>query len=187
MLLWFVLATMMTNPGSGQEPAGSPAGLWQSEEEGFVMRIEPCGTALCGFTVGLSATKKTKKPMQCGKQMLKDYQWNEKKSRWEGRMLAPDSTREADSSITSDGKTFLRLRGQVMFMSMTMSFVPYVGELREGCRIDEPPAKPSGHSPVQSQPGSVRIENARASTSPVTVIRWPSEPDATSLLLGIGR
>ena len=34
--------------------AATPEGLWLTEDRGGIIRIEPCGTALCGRIVGMT-------------------------------------------------------------------------------------------------------------------------------------
>lgn len=124
------------------EPASPPipSGLWQSKEEGFVIRIEACGSGFCGFAAGAPKDKKPpgdkKKPEEgCGKQMLRDFVWNEKSKRWEGFMQPPGSSAKLSAYVKTDGKSFLTLTAKVFFLSKTMSFAAFTGKIGNGCKI----------------------------------------------------
>lgn len=112
-----------------------PAGLWQSKDQGFVLRIEACGEGFCGIAVGAPPGNTKQKPEEmCGRQMLKDFKWNQKDKRWEGRMRPPNAPKEISSSVTTEG-SMLTLRARMLFLSKTMSLVPFTGTIGEGCRI----------------------------------------------------
>jgi uncharacterized protein (DUF2147 family) len=129
-----VLFSMSVHAQSAQP---FPAGLWQSKDRGFVIRIEACGTGFCGFAAAPPPGETKEKRLEiCGKQMMKDFMWNRKSKRWEGRMQRPGTTAEMSSAITSDGKTFLTLTSKMLFMTKTMSFVPFKGTIGRGCVIE---------------------------------------------------
>lgn len=113
----------------------APVGLWRNQQEGFVIRVEQCGDDLCGFAAGAPPGGKKRHASICGKQMLTGFKWNQDTGRWEGTMQPPDSGMKLNAEITSDGKTFLRMKGKMLFVSKTMSFVPFTGSLGEGCSI----------------------------------------------------
>lgn len=117
-------------------PPAIPAGLWQNQSEGFVIRIEPCGEGFCGIAAGAPKDKKQKPQDVCGKKMLNDFVWNEKSRRWEGRMQPPGTEMKLNTTIVSDGKSFLTMKGKVLLLSKTMHFVPFNGRIGEGCRLD---------------------------------------------------
>jgi len=130
-------ATLFSMFAHAQSAQPIPAGLWQSKDQGFVIRIEPCGTGFCGFAAAPPpGEKKERRQEMCGKQMMKDFTWNRESKRWEGHMLRPGTTAEMSSSIQSDGKTFLTLTGRMLFMTKTMSFVPFKGRIGRGCVIE---------------------------------------------------
>jgi uncharacterized protein (DUF2147 family) len=118
------------------EQTAVPVGLWQQKDEGFVIRVEACGTGLCGYAAGMPANAKKKEGAVCGAPMLKEFRWNAGKKRWEGQMKPPDLDKSISSSITSDGTTFLTMRGQMLFLTKTMSFVPYRGKIGADCRLE---------------------------------------------------
>lgn len=115
-----------------------PAGLWRNQEEGFVMRIEACGAGFCGFAAAAPKDRKREKQTDiCGKQMLKDFVWNGKASRWEGKMQPPDTSMSLNAAVTSDGKSFFTMKARMLLVSKTMSFVPFTGKIGEGCRLEQ--------------------------------------------------
>ena len=130
-----VLATLLTAASVGQAPpANIPAGLWQSQEEGFVVRIEPCGKGFCGVAVGAPKDGKHKPDETCGKILLKDFVWDTHK--WVGKLQPPDMQRTLNSEIETDDKTYVRLRAHMMMMSKTLNFHPYSGRLGDKCQMD---------------------------------------------------
>lgn len=132
-----LLLFLASNSLFGQSTPPVPAGLWQNQEEGFVIRIESCGSGLCGFAAGQPKNNKKKSAEEiCGKPMLKDFVWSDRAKRWEGQMQPPDSNMKLNSSIQSDGKTFLVLKGKILLISKTMNFIPYTGKIGEGCRLE---------------------------------------------------
>lgn len=114
-----------------------PAGLWQNQEEGFVMRIEACGQGgFCGYAAGAPKDKRKEKPEDaCGKEMLKEFRWNEKAKRWDGTMQPPGSSMKMSASVISDGKSFLTMKGKMLLLSKTLNFVPFTGKIGEGCKV----------------------------------------------------
>jgi hypothetical protein len=103
-----------------------PVGLWQSKEEGFVIRI----------AAGAPKAKRDENPKEiCGKQMLRDFVWNPKHNRWEGHMQPPNTSMNLNATVTTDGKTVLVLKAKMMLISKTLSFIPFTGQIAEGCRL----------------------------------------------------
>lgn len=127
LLLWITLAA---------DTPAVPTGLWQQKDEGFVIRIEACGSNLCGVAAGAPPKAKSKSPDVCGSQMLKDFKWNAAKLRWEGQMKPPDLNKPVQSYITSDGSNSLALRAQILFVSKTMYFVRYQGKIGPNCQLE---------------------------------------------------
>lgn len=72
-----IATTIAMLVGAESAPPPLPSGLWQSKEEGFVIRIEACGQGFCGFAAAAPGDKK-KVEEGCGKQMLRNFVWNEK-------------------------------------------------------------------------------------------------------------
>ncbi len=114
-----------------------PAGLWRNNDEGFVLRIAPCGDAFCGFAAGAPPNAKQKPEEVCGKQMLKDFRWNPKKSRWEGTMQPPGKGITINSTLVRNNNGGLTLNGKLLLMSKTMSLTPFTGKIGANCRIEK--------------------------------------------------
>ncbi|MDX2181509.1 MAG: DUF2147 domain-containing protein [Bryobacteraceae bacterium] len=132
-MIWILTAALW----AAVETPPIPEGLWRSKDEGFVIRVSPCGDGFCGYAAGAPESSKKGKPKDiCGKQMLKDFRWNASKKRWEGTMQPPDTKISINSSVETDGKTFLTLRGRMLVMSKTMQLEPFAGKIGNGCRLE---------------------------------------------------
>jgi uncharacterized protein (DUF2147 family) len=75
----------------------SPLGVWATEENKGNVRIEQCGTALCGYAV------------KSGERIL--INMKPEGSKWTGRIHDPDSGRNYDSTIAMKGTGALRVQG----------------------------------------------------------------------------
>jgi len=75
----------------------TPIGIWATEENKGNVRIEECGTALCGYAV------------KSGEKVL--INMKPEGSKWSGRIHDPDSGRNYDSTITMKGTNALRVQG----------------------------------------------------------------------------
>lgn len=80
----------------------SPLGLWLTEEKEGKVRIEQCGTNLCGYSVD-------SKSNQNGEQILINMKPGNDK--WTGRILDPNTGSTYDSTIALSGPDRLRVQG----------------------------------------------------------------------------
>jgi uncharacterized protein (DUF2147 family) len=85
-----VAAAPVSNPNS-------PLGVWATEENKGNVRIEPCGTNLCGYAV-----KSDEKIL---------ISMKPEGSKWTGRIHDPDSGRNYDSTMAMKGTNALRVQG----------------------------------------------------------------------------
>ncbi|MBR1168660.1 DUF2147 domain-containing protein [Bradyrhizobium liaoningense] len=81
----------------------SPVGMWLTEEKEGKVRIEQCGTNLCGYSVD-------SKSNQNGEQVLINMKPG-KDQKWSGRILDPNSGSTYDSTIAMKGADRLRVQG----------------------------------------------------------------------------
>jgi len=81
----------------------SPLGVWLTEEKEGKVRIEQCGTNLCGYSVD-------SKSNQNGEQVLINMKPG-KDQKWSGRILDPNSGSTYDSTISLKGTDRLRVQG----------------------------------------------------------------------------
>lgn len=81
----------------------SPLGIWLTEEKEGKVRIEQCGTNLCGYSVD-------SKSNQNGEQVLINMKPS-KDQKWSGRILDPNSGSTYDSTIAMKGTDRLRVQG----------------------------------------------------------------------------
>jgi uncharacterized protein (DUF2147 family) len=75
----------------------TPIGIWATEENKGNVRIEECGTALCGYAAN------------SGEKIL--INMKPEGSKWSGRIHDPDSGRNYDSTIAMKGTNALRVQG----------------------------------------------------------------------------
>jgi uncharacterized protein (DUF2147 family) len=83
-------------------PSNSPLGVWLTEEKEGKVRIEECGSNLCGYAVD-------KKSNQNGEQVLINMKPG--KDKWSGRIFDPNSGSSYDSTIALKGTDTLRVQG----------------------------------------------------------------------------
>ncbi|BAM89837.1 conserved hypothetical protein [Bradyrhizobium oligotrophicum S58] len=102
------LATAAAPPTAAVAPRdpNSPVGIWLTEEKEGKIRIEPCGTNLCGYAVDA-------KTSQNGEQILIDMRPSEKaqEKKWSGRIFDPNSGSTYDSTIALKGADNLKVQG----------------------------------------------------------------------------
>jgi len=82
--------------------SNSPLGVWLTEEKEGKVRIEECGSNLCGYAVD-------KKSNQNGEQVLINMKPG--KDKWSGRIFDPNSGSTYDSTIALKGTDNLRVQG----------------------------------------------------------------------------
>ena len=75
----------------------SPLGVWATEENKGNVRIEACGSSLCGYSV------------KSGEKIL--ISMKPEGSKWTGRIHDPDSGRNYDSTMAMKGTSTLRVQG----------------------------------------------------------------------------
>src|SRR5882724_11046307 len=75
----------------------SPLGVWATEENKGNVRIEACGSNLCGYAV------------KSGEKIL--ISMKPEGGKWTGRIHDPDSGRNYDSTMAMKGSTTLRVQG----------------------------------------------------------------------------
>jgi uncharacterized protein (DUF2147 family) len=75
----------------------TPLGVWATEENKGMVRIEPCGQNLCGYAV------------KTGEKVLIDMKPSNAK--WTGQIHDPDSGKNYDSNIAMKGPNALRVQG----------------------------------------------------------------------------
>jgi uncharacterized protein (DUF2147 family) len=75
----------------------TPLGVWATEENKGMVRIEQCGQNLCGYSV------------KTGEKILINMKPSDAK--WTGQIYDPDSGRTYDSNIAMKGQNSLRVQG----------------------------------------------------------------------------
>lgn len=99
-------APVATAPPVARDP-NSPVGIWLTEEKEGKIRIEPCGSNLCGYSVDAKSSQNREQiliNMQPGQDKNKDKKWS-------GRIFDPNSGSTYDSTIAMKGTDNLRVQG----------------------------------------------------------------------------
>ena len=81
----------------------SPVGVWLTEEKEGKVRIEPCGTNLCGYSVDAKSNAN-------GEQVLINMRPGADR-KWSGRIHDPNTGSTYDSTIAMKGTDQLRVQG----------------------------------------------------------------------------
>ncbi|UWU81132.1 DUF2147 domain-containing protein [Bradyrhizobium huanghuaihaiense] len=93
--------------GASTRDLNSPLGVWLTEEKEGKVRIEQCGSNLCGYSVDSKSNQNGEQVlinMKPGKDQNKDQKWS-------GRILDPNSGSTYDSTIAMKGTDRLRVQG----------------------------------------------------------------------------
>jgi uncharacterized protein (DUF2147 family) len=101
-----VQAAAVAPPAPAAAPThdlNSPLGVWLTEEKEGKIRIEQCGTNLCGYSVDAKSN-------QNGEQVLINMKPG-KDQKWSGRIVDPNSGSTYDSTIALKGTDRLRVQG----------------------------------------------------------------------------
>jgi uncharacterized protein (DUF2147 family) len=96
------VAAVAPAASAAAQAANSPLGVWLTEEKEGKVRIEQCGSNLCGYAVD-------KKSNQNGEQVLINMKPGTDK--WSGRILDPNTGSTYDSTIALKGSDTLRVQG----------------------------------------------------------------------------
>jgi uncharacterized protein (DUF2147 family) len=96
-----VTPTPPVQPAPVAEPVG-PLGMWMTEKKEGRVRIEECGSNLCGYSVDARTNGNKEKVL---------INMKPSGSKWTGRIYDPKSGRTYSSTIAMKGKDGLRVQG----------------------------------------------------------------------------
>lgn len=94
-------AAQPVQPAPVAEPVG-PLGMWMTEKKEGRVRIEECGTNLCGYSVDARTNKNKEKVL---------INMKPSGSKWTGKIYDPKSGSTYSSTIAMKGKDGLRVQG----------------------------------------------------------------------------
>jgi len=128
--------------GGGAAAAKTVAGEWLTEDGGGVIRIAPCGSALCGRIVGMADFGPSGTPTdvqgrpQCGLEIIHELRQSEP-GRWSGTITNPEDGQTYDARLSVDKTGRLRVRGflGIPLFGATQIWTPYPGALTADCRM----------------------------------------------------
>jgi uncharacterized protein (DUF2147 family) len=90
-------------PANPAVSANTPLGVWLTEQKEGKVRIEQCGTNLCGYSVDAKSN-------QNGEQVLINMKPG-KDAKWSGRIFDPNTGSTYESTIALKGSDTLRVQG----------------------------------------------------------------------------
>jgi uncharacterized protein (DUF2147 family) len=96
-------AAVAPAPVAAPRDPNSPVGVWLTEEKEGKVRIEACGSNLCGYSVDAKSNAN-------GEQVLINMRPGADR-KWSGRIHDPNSGSTYDSTIAMKGTTQLRVQG----------------------------------------------------------------------------
>jgi uncharacterized protein (DUF2147 family) len=143
-LIWLGVAALgawLAGPAWAAD-ARLPTGLWLTEDRGGIVRVEPCGGALCGVIVGLSDFPPSGVKLdvhgrsQCHLTLLAGLRLQDD-GRWHGTVTNPEDGRTYSAEVWVPADGILRLRGYVglPLFGSTQLWPPYTGRLRDDCHF----------------------------------------------------
>jgi len=121
----------------------SPIGLWLTQNQGGVIRIDRCDQALCGKIAGIvfdhpddAMPSDYRGQPQCGLTII-EHATGDGQGVWSGRITDPRNGSVYDAQIRLAGQDRLLLRGYigVPLRGQTQIWPRYAGPLGEGCRL----------------------------------------------------
>jgi uncharacterized protein (DUF2147 family) len=100
-----VASLQKQQPAAARPPSSpsSPLGVWLTEEKEGKVRIEPCGTNLCGYSVN-AQTDANADQVLINMKPVSDIKWS-------GRIFDPNSGSTYDSTIALKSSDSLRVQG----------------------------------------------------------------------------
>jgi len=122
--------------------APAPVGDWLTEDRGGVIRIGPCGAALCGEIVGLSdwpahdVKRDVHGAPQCHLTLLADLRL-QSDARWHGTVTDPEDGRSYSAEVWVPADGTLRLRGYIglPLLGSTQLWPPFHGRVKPDCHF----------------------------------------------------
>ena len=138
-LLGFAL--MGAAPATPSAP-GSPLGEWTTQGGEDVVRIEPCGEALCGRIVGIVRNPGEPIPTdahgtsQCGLLLINNERSNGHGA-WLGQVIDPRNGKVYRAKLWVDDQGALRLRGfvGVTLLGRTQTWPRFTGHVDAACMV----------------------------------------------------
>ena len=129
--------------GARAQDQPSPIGLWLTQNQGGVIRIDRCDEALCGKIAGIvfdhpddAMPLDSRGQPQCGLTII-EHTTSDVQGVWSGRITDPRDGSTYDAQIRLAGHDRLLLRGYLVvpLLGQTQIWTRYAGPLREGCRL----------------------------------------------------
>jgi uncharacterized protein (DUF2147 family) len=131
--------------------AAAPEGDWLTQDAEGVIRIAPCGQALCGRIIGvLEPAHDVQGRPQCGLEIIHLLK-PDGTGTWHGRITDPETGRVYNARITPRDETTITLRGALDvpllrdIFGSTQIWTRHTGPIGENCQMKkQPPGKKPG-------------------------------------------
>lgn len=126
---------LMVSPGAANA-SDDIAGFWlASEKQDIVVKIENCGSDVCGHIVWLNERRAQKSPELCGQKVMWGFQKSDLPGYWEGgTVFRPNKGETYKGQISLTGPGHLTLRGYIG--------IPLFGESHKFIRVEEADYQP---------------------------------------------
>lgn len=125
----------------------SPTGEWYTPDRTGVIRIAPCGAALCGTIVGLTDWPKDGSVLrdvhgtpQCHLTLLDRLRLQDD-GRWHGTVTNPEDGKIYDAEVWVGPDGAMRLRGYIAIelLGSTQTWPKFRGSIAQDCHFVEKP------------------------------------------------
>ncbi|HTR15737.1 MAG TPA: DUF2147 domain-containing protein [Acetobacteraceae bacterium] len=140
-----LICLVLSSPGlaASDVAGGAPFGDWLTEDRGGVIRLEPCGTGVCGRIVGMAqwqadgtVPRDVHGQSQCHMLILRDAQ-REAANLWSGSITNPNDGNSYGAEFWLDDSGRLHLRGYfaIPLFGSTQIWTRYGGTVLPDCHL----------------------------------------------------
>jgi uncharacterized protein (DUF2147 family) len=138
-----LLAAALSWTGGAMAAPAPPTGEWYTPDRTGVVRVGPCGDALCGVIVGLTDWPKDGSVLrdvhgtpQCHLLLLKDLRLHDD-GRWHGSVTNPEDGRTYDAEVWLGPDGAMRLRGYIglEIFGSTQRWPAFHGSIANDCHF----------------------------------------------------
>lgn len=139
-LAWALVASLLLGSAHPALAAGTVLGTYWTPEHDGVIRVAPCGDAVCGTLVGMDYTGAMPRTYagtpQCGWPLMRDFRPDED-GVLTGTITDPDSGKVYHATLRPDGPEAVSLRGYILvpLFGASQRWTRFSGRLTAACHI----------------------------------------------------
>jgi uncharacterized protein (DUF2147 family) len=139
VLVWFV------DTPAADAAMPLPIGLWLTADGNGVIRMAPCGIAMCASIVGIGRVNRGEPPprdfdghSECGLTIMDDLTETQP-GVWHGHILNPESGGHYDARVWLDARGRLKLRGylDIPLLGETQTWTAFHGHVAANCSFEQ--------------------------------------------------